>query len=398
MSGTTYTTRKILELLNKKYGDSGGLMVDLANLSMRKVDAISTGSVLVDAITGIGGFPRGRVTELSGGFSSGKTTIALSCIARAQALAYERGEDFCALYLDYEHALDLHYARRLGVRFDDSFILAQPNTFETGNAILSNLVVYDKVDLVVIDSAAAMVPRAELEASADAEQRIGLQAALMSRMLTKVTKQITTGRQPAIVFLNQLRARINTQNVRANGEAPAGGNAMKYYTSMRIQLESLSSEGEEDRDSKKSMDRIYTGTTVRAVVTKNKVSLPWGRGTFSIKFGMGIQNTRSIAELSETVLGIMSGAGFFSYTGETPETSVNIRGRDNFLNYLEKNPLLVAELTGKINLKMREKLHQDLGLSETLDTGVRGQEEVEDQTIIIDSEVGDDSETDGVEI
>lgn len=293
-------------------------------MSVKKIEVIPSSSALLNLIMGVGGFPRGRITEISGPYSSGKTTIATEVVASCQKMKKE----MVALYVDYEHAFDGLYARKLGVNLSpDRFLFVQPEYFEQGADIVLEAVTQSLCDLVVIDSTAAMTPKTELEGTLEQGSAIGIQARLMSTFLSRLTKRIPRGRHPAVVLVNQTRMHIDTRNPRNNKEKPAGGKAIDFYTSIRLQLEIAAAEGEEGRGSK-GAEQLHKYNTVRVTCTKNKLAPPWMRGKIKIVYGEGIDNVASIAELAEARLGIVNGQGYVKYTGDTANTSISTRGRE----------------------------------------------------------------------
>lgn len=377
----TSNLKEILGLrtrLEAKYKGSAELFPDFATI--KQMEVIPTSSSIINAVTGVGGFPRGRVSEVSGAFSSGKTTIAKETVATMQRADPES----VALFVDFEHAFDPAYAHKLGVDLSpDRLIFAQPEYFEQGAEIVDSYVSAGLVDLVFVDSAAAMTPRAEMEGKTDDGKRIGLQSALMSDFLSRITKKINKGRKPALVMLNQTRANIDIKNPRlSGGEKPAGGNALKFYTSLRLQLSIVMGEGEEERNSKAVTDQLYTQNRVRVVAIKNKVAPPFARGQFVIEYGKGVNNIASIAELAETKLGVLSGAGFINYKGDTPETTIYGRiGREGFLQEVMKNKALAEELERKVVLAILSEQAGTLGLTSIQRSGVAKDIEEEDITI-----------------
>lgn len=354
------TIAKLRQRLEDKYKDSAELFPEVG--VVKKIPVFPTSSAIINAVTGVGGIPHGRVTEIVGDYSSGKTTVALEIIALMQ----RQDPNSVALFVDFEQAMDLSYAKKLGVNLlPERFIFAQPEYFEQGDQIISDFVSTDLVDFIVIDSAAAMTPQAELEGDADQAQRIGLQAALMSKMLSRLTKKINKGRKPALVLLNQTRANININDPRAARQAvdkPAGGSAIKFYSSLRLKLEILAGEGDANRNTKSATDQVYTQNRVRVVAFKNKVGPAWGRGSFAIEYGKGINNVVSVCELAEQKLGIMSGAGFFNYKGDTPETSLTCRGRDQFQETVRTRPAMLVELERKVIAAIVQEQAETLGL------------------------------------
>lgn len=372
--------RAVRDRLEKKYKDSAELFPDFSVI--REVPVIPSNSAIINAVTGIGGLPRGRVTEIYGPFSSGKTTIATEIIAATQRTDLQA----CALYLDYEHAWDAIYARKLGTDLKpDRLIFAQPAYFEQGADIALACVEAGLVDMIVVDSAAAMTPKAEMEGAMDTDggTQKGAQAALMARFLERITKKMSVGRRPAMAIINQTRAVINIGGPRAPKNAPreqsAAGNAIKFYSSLRLSLEIVTSEGEEARGTK-GTDQVYTQNRVRITAVKNKLAPPFMRGQFIIEYGKGINNLASVAELAEAKLGIMSGAGFFRYEGKTPETSVSCRGRDAFQKHLEEHPATLKEIEDAVLAAIKAEHAQALGLD---DIKVQGKaKEIEDSTAL----------------
>lgn len=372
---------KVRQKLEDKFKSSAELFPEVGVI--KKIGVWPTSSAIINAVTGVGGIPRGRLTEIVGGFSSGKTTTILETIAVMQRLE----KNATCLFLDFEHALDLSYAKKLGVNLaPDRFIFSQPDHFQQGDEIIDSFVSADLVDMIVVDSAAAMTPQEALEGKADQSQRIGLQAALMERMLARLTKKINKGRKPALVLLNQTRANINLADPRAAAreqEKPAGGSAIKFYASMRLRLEILAGEGDSNRDTKSATDQVYTANKTRVVCFKNKVAPPQGRGTFSIDYGKGINNVLSVADLAEQKLGVMSGAGFINYKGDTPETTVSGRlGREGWQQHVRENPKLLSELERKVVAAIMQEQAETLGLT-ALTQGGQAKEVRDDDDVVL---------------
>ena len=290
-------------------------------------------------------------------YSTGKTTIAITTMIELQKV-----KNSVALYLDYEHAFDSNYAHHLGLDLNtDRLVFCQPESFEQGHAVIDEFIDAGVVDLIVIDSAAAMAPQEELEGAVDATGRLGLQSQLMARMLNRVTKKLGRGRQPAFLILNQMRTKIDIYSRRGSREEAAGGNAMKFYTTMKLELQQMERDGDENRG-KPGVDQSFTKTVVRVVCTKNKLASPYLRGKIIIEYGEGINNLVSVADLSESLLGIMSGAGHFKWAGDTPETTFSCRGRADFHKTLARNPQLLRELEQKLLSKMQTVQSASLGL------------------------------------
>lgn len=350
--------------LEKRLKDSTEVFPDFT--TVKQIDVVPSGCAIVDAVTGLGGFPRGRLTELYGGYSTGKTTLATQASAAAQrqrtANASEGG---VVLYVDFEHAFDAAYGHALGLDLSpEKFIFCQPDYFEQGDFIIDSFVNEGLVDFIVVDSAAAMTPKDELEGNPiEGGGAVGLQARLMSKMLARLTKKISRGRKPALVMINQTRARFDFKNAKNNGEQSAANSAIKFYSSVRMALEIIVSEGDEQRSAKSATDQLYTNNRVRITTIKNKLAPPWMRGQFTISYGQGVNNLVSVAELAEQKLGIMSGAGFFKYTGDTAETSFTCRGREAFVDLLRDKPELLKEMERKVLTVMKEEQVKSLGVT-----------------------------------
>jgi recombination protein RecA len=357
------TVAQVRRDLEKRYADSTELFPDF--FTVKKIDVIPSPNAIVNAITGVGGFPRGRVTEVFGPEMSGKTTLAIELAV----LLMQSSPEARVAFVDYEHAFDASYARALGLDLQpERFIFSQPESFEQGVVVIDNFVTADLVDLIIVDSCAAMVPKAELEGDLDKEggTQKGLQSALMARFLARVTKKISRGRRPALVLLNQMRSIINIgRYVRPGGPTlkAAGGNAMKFYTSIRLELDIIKTEGDSKRGTKVT-DQVYTQNRVRMTAVKNKLAPPFMRGSFVMEYGKGTNHITSIGELAEARLGIMSGSGHFKYDGDIPETSVTCRGRDTFLDALKTNEPLRVEIQKKVLDLIRLEHAASLGIED----------------------------------
>ncbi len=327
---------KALELaigqIEKKFG-KGSIMKLGESAAMVHVEAIPSGSLSLDLALGIGGIPRGRITEIFGPESSGKTTLGQHVIASAQ----KRGG--IAAYIDVEHALDPTYANRCGVNVDE-MLISQPDTGEQALEITEALVRSGAVDIIVIDSVAALVSQAEIEGEMG-DTHVALQARLMSQALRKLAAAIgKTG--TAVIFINQLREKVGI--VFGNPEVTPGGRALKFYSSVRIDLRRI--------DSIKQGNEI-TGSHVRARVVKNKVAPPFRTAEFDIMFDHGISLEGDILDLG-VEMGLVNKAGaFFSYG--------DIRlgqGRENAKHYLKQNPELAREIEEKIRASAYTDHHQ----------------------------------------
>ncbi|MDR0915467.1 MAG: recombinase RecA [Endomicrobium sp.] len=287
------------------------------------IDVIPTGALPLDIAIGIGGIPRGRVIEIYGPESSGKTTLALCMIAQAQKLGG------IAAYIDAEHAMDLEYANKLGVDIDN-LLISQPDYGEQGLEIADKLVRSAALDIIVVDSVAALVPKAEIEGEMG-DSFLGLQARIMSQALRKLTSNISKS-QTSIIFINQLRQKIGI--VWGNNEVTPGGLALKFYSSLRLdirKIESIKKEGE------------ILGNRVRIKVVKNKVASPFKQAEFEIIFGMGIDKFGCLIDIGVSDGIIEKSGSFFNYNG----TKLG-QGRDNVKTYLANNPAIYKEIEAKI--------------------------------------------------
>ncbi len=307
--------------IEKAYGK--GAVMKLGQNNTMQVEAISTGSLSLDIALGVGGLPRGRVVEIYGPESSGKTTLALHAIAQAQKAGGE------AAFIDVEHALDPVYAAALGVDID-SLLVSQPDSGEQALEIAEALVRSGAIDIIVIDSVAAMVPKAEIEGEMG-DSHVGLQARLMSQALRKLTGII--GKTNTIcVFINQLRQKVGI--VYGNPEVTAGGMALKYYASVRIdvrRVEALKESGN------------VIGNHTRAKVVKNKVAPPFREGEFDIMFGEGISFVGELVDLGVKLEIIKKSGAWFSYKEERIG-----QGRDNTKKYLQEHPEVAAEIEAAV--------------------------------------------------
>ncbi len=292
------------------------------------IQVIPTGSLSLDIATGIGGFPRGRVIEIYGPESSGKTTLALSAIAQAQKAGG------IAAFIDAEHALDINYASKIGVNIED-LLVSQPDTGEQALEIAEALVRSGAVDLVVIDSVAALVPKAEIEGEMG-DSLPGLQARLMSQALRKLTAAISKS-QTTVIFINQIRMKIGVMF--GNPETTTGGNALKFYSSMRLDIRKID-------NIKQGQEMI--GGRVRVKVVKNKVAPPFKQAEFDIYFNEGISKEGELIDLGVQNGIIEKSGAWYSYGG----TRMG-QGRENVKEYLKNNP----EVAKEIEEKLREKFN-----------------------------------------
>ncbi len=317
--------QKVLEMtlsqIEKQFGK--GSVMRLGQETKFDIPAISTGSLAVDLALGIGGLPRGRVVEIFGPESSGKTTLALSVIVEAQRAGG------VAAFIDAEHALDPTYAKTVGVNLDE-LLISQPDTGEQALEIAEMLVRSNAVDIVVIDSVAALVPRAEIEGEMG-DQFVGLQARLMSQAMRKLTAAISKSKT-CCVFINQIREKIGVMF--GNPETTPGGRALKFYASVRIDLRRI--------DTIKVGERAV-GNRVRAKVVKNKVAPPFRQAEFDILFDEGISKAGSLLDVGES-LGVIQRQGSWLSLDETKLG----QGRESARMFLKENPQLMQQLEERI--------------------------------------------------
>jgi recombination protein RecA len=310
-----------LDKLEKTYGK--GAIMKLGDEAIEKMEVISTGSLNLDIALGIGGYPKGRIVEIYGPESSGKTTLAIHAIAEAQ-----KQGGICAI-IDAEHAFDRTYAESLGVKTED-LLISQPDNGEQALEIADNLIRSGAIDLLVIDSVAALTPRAEIEGEM-ADSQVGLQARLMSKALRKLTSNISkTG--CCCIFINQLREKIGVMF--GNPETTTGGNALKFYASVRLDIR---------RAAQIKDGENMIGNRTRVKVVKNKVAPPFTKAEFDIMYGLGISKTGEIIDLGVDLNIIKKSGSWFSY-GETKLG----QGRDAVKSLLDDNHELMDELEAKI--------------------------------------------------
>ena len=310
-----------MKQIEKKYG--AGAVMRLGENSKLKVDAISTGSLSLDIATGIGGLPRGRIVEIYGPESSGKTTLALHCIAEAQKLGGE------AAFIDAEHALDPVYAEHLGVDVNNLYV-SQPDDGEQALNIAETLVRSNSIDLIVIDSVAALTPRAEIDGEMG-QSSVGVQARLMSQALRKLTGIISKS-NTCIIFINQIREKVGVMF--GNPETTPGGRALRFGASIRVEVR----KGDTLKDGAE-----FVGNHTKAKVVKNKLAPPFRTAEFDIIFGKGISQAGCVLDVAIEKKIIVKSGSWFSYNDEKIG-----QGRDNTVRYLEDNPELMAEIKDKI--------------------------------------------------
>ena len=301
-----------------------------------EVEAIPTGALSLDIALGIGGVPRGRIIEIFGPESSGKTTLALHIIAEAQKMGGE------AAFIDAEHALDPVYARKLGVDIDD-LIVSQPDTGEQALEITESLIRSGALDVVVVDSVAALVPKAEIDGDMG-DSHMGLQARLMSQALRKLAGAINKSKT-VLIFINQLREKIGVMF--GNPETTTGGRALKFYASVRMdirKIENIKQDGE------------IKGNRVRVKVVKNKVAPPFREAEFDVVYGQGISKEGNILDMAVNLDIVEKAGSWFSYNGERIG-----QGRENVKKYLKENPEILDEIEKKVRDNFAKAFEQSLG-------------------------------------
>ena len=317
-----------LDKLEKTYGK--GTIMRLGDNAIEAVDVISTGSIGLDAALGIGGLPKGRVTEIYGPESSGKTTLALHAIAESQKVGG------IAAFIDAEHAFDRFYAQKLGVDVEN-LLVSQPDNGEQALEITENLIRSGAIDIIVIDSVAALTPKSEIEGEMG-DSKMGLQARLMSQALRKLTSTISKT-ATCCIFINQLREKIGVMF--GNPETTTGGNALKFYASVRLDIRRQTQIKEGDD---------VVGNHVKVKVVKNKVAPPFRKAEFDIIFGEGISRPFEIIDLATEMNVIKKSGSWFSY-GDTKLG----QGRDAVKKILQDNPELADELEAKIREVLNPK-------------------------------------------
>jgi len=325
-----------LAQIEKQFG-KGSIMRLGVESSQVAIDVVSTGCLTLDLAMGVGGLPRGRVVEIYGPESSGKTTVALHAIAEAQRAGG------VAAFIDVEHALDPLYASRVGVNLDD-LLISQPDTGEQALEIAEALVRSGAVDIIVVDSVAALVPRAEIEGEMG-DAHVGLQARLMSQALRKLTGAISKSRTIA-VFINQLREKVGVMF--GNPETTPGGRALKFYSSIRLEVRRI--------DSLKQGNEVV-GNRTRVKVVKNKVAPPFKQAEFDILYGEGISREGSILDLAVDLGMVQKSGAWYSY-GDTRLG----QGRENTRDYLKSNPDLAIELDRRIRLQVQGKSEPEIAV------------------------------------
>ena len=353
-----------LSQIEKKYGK--GAVMRLGESSTMNVEAIPTGSLTLDNATGIGGLPKGRIVEIYGPESSGKTTLALHVVAEAQKMGGE------AAFVDAEHALDPVYAASLGVDVD-SLLVAQPDNGEQALEITEALARSGAIDIIIVDSVAALVPKAEIEGDMG-DSHVGLHARLMSQALRKLTGAIAKS-NTLVVFINQLREKVGV--VYGNPEVTTGGRALKFYSTIRIDVrksEQIKGAGTE-----------IVGSRTKCKVVKNKVAPPFKSAEFDIMYGTGISKTGEMVDIGVMYNIIQKSGAWFSYG--------DIRlgqGRENVKAYFEQNPEFAAEVEAKIRDAMKSAADEKPASKSVVAKAVAGPKSVEAAKARLDVTVDDD--------
>ena len=330
--------KKALEMamsqIEKQFGK--GSVMKLGEFKAMEIEAIPTGALSLDIALGIGGVPRGRIIEVYGPESSGKTTLALHVVAEAQKMGGE------AAFIDAEHALDPVYAKKLGVDIDN-LIVSQPDTGEQALEITESLVRSGALDVIVVDSVAALVPKAEIDGDMG-DSHMGLQARLMSQALRKLAGALNKTKT-VLIFINQLREKIGVMF--GNPETTTGGRALKFYASVRMdirKIENIKQDGE------------FKGSRVRVKVVKNKVAPPFREAEFDVVYGEGISKAGNILDMAVNLDIIEKAGSWFSYNGERIG-----QGRENVKKYLKENPKILEEVEEKVREDFAKAFEQSLG-------------------------------------
>ena len=330
--------KKALEIamsqIEKQFGK--GSVMKLGEFKAMEIEAIPTGALSLDIALGIGGVPRGRIIEVFGPESSGKTTLALHIVAEAQKMGGE------AAFIDAEHALDPVYAKKLGVDIDN-LVVSQPDTGEQALEITESLVRSGALDVIVVDSVAALVPKAEIDGDMGASH-MGLQARLMSQALRKLAGAINKSKT-VLIFINQLREKIGVMF--GNPETTTGGRALKFYSSVRMdisKIENIKQDGE------------VKGNRVRVKIIKNKVAPPFREAEFDVVYGQGISKEGNILDMAVNLDIIEKAGSWFSYDGERIG-----QGRENVKKYLKENPKMLEEVEKKVRDNFAKAFEQSLG-------------------------------------
>ena len=321
-----------LDKIEKNYGK--GSVMKLGDHAAEKVDVISTGSINLDAALGVGGFPKGRIIEIFGPESSGKTTLAIHAIAECQK------QGGIAAFIDAEHAFDSFYAKKLGVDIDN-LLVSQPDNGEQALEIADNLIRSGAIDIIVVDSVAALTPKAEIDGEMG-DSKVGLQARLMSQAMRKLTSTISKT-NCCCIFIHQLREKIGV--LFGNPETTTGGNALKFYASVRVDIRRIQAIKDGDQN---------VGNRVKVKIVKNKVAPPFRTCEFDLMFGEGISKLGEIIDLGVEHEIIKKSGSWFSY-GDTKLA----QGREALKQVLRDNPELCDELEAKIRASLQEKSNME---------------------------------------
>jgi recombination protein RecA len=325
MSEKAKALETALSQIERQFGK--GTIMRLGEESRVPVEVISTGSLALDAALGVGGYPRGRVIEIYGPESSGKTTLALHAVAEAQRMG-----GTCA-FIDAEHALDVNYAEKLGVNIEN-LLISQPDSGEQALEIVDMLTRSGAIDLIVVDSVAALTPKAELEGDMG-DSHMGLQARLMSQALRKLTSSISRSKT-MVIFINQIRMKIGVMF--GNPETTTGGNALKFYASVRLDVRRTGAV--------KKGDEVI-GNETRVKVVKNKVSPPFKSAEFTIMYGEGVSHAGEVLDLGVSYDLVKKSGAWYAVGNERIG-----QGRDNAIDYLKQHPEMMAELETQVRGKL----------------------------------------------
>jgi recombination protein RecA len=347
--------KNAISQIEKQFGK--GAIMKLGDAAKMRIETISTGALTLDMALGVGGLPKGRVIEVYGPESGGKTTVALHAVAEVQKAGG------IAAFVDAEHALDPAYAKNLGVDIDN-LLVSQPDTGEQALEITEALVRSGAVDLVVVDSVAALVPKAEIEGEMG-DSHVGLQARLMSQALRKLTAAIGRS-QSTVLFINQIREKIGVMF--GNPETTTGGRALRFYASVRLEvrrIETLKKDGSE------------IGNRVKVKVVKNKVSPPFRVAEFDILFGRGINRLGCILDVAVEQAIVQKSGAWFAYSDQKIG-----QGRDNTVAFLEQHPAMATEIEGLVRRKLALIQQEQSGQL----TQQSAEEEVEDDDVLLDDE------------
>lgn len=352
-----------LSRIHKQFGQGSIMKLGDASKNMN-VETISTGSLSLDMATGVGGVPRGRIIEIYGPESSGKTTLTLHIVAEAQKNGGK------AAFIDAEHALDPIYAKNLGVNIDD-LLVSQPDTGEQALEICDMLASSGAIDIIIIDSVAALVPKAEIQGDMG-DSHVGLQARLMSQALRKLTGTVNRT-NTCVVFINQLREKVGVMF--GNPEVTTGGRALKFYSSMRLDVRRV--EGIKQGDQ-------MLGNRTRVKVAKNKVAPPFKKAEFDIMYGKGISLSGDVLDCAVEQEIVKKSGSWFSYQNDRIG-----QGRENVKKYLEENPIILEEIKSKVMAKLQPDVDDSQEEKNKLDkgeksSGIQPIQDIDEDGVIIE--------------